>query len=200
MDRGIKIELETKGSRLSIQQALEYFWFDLSKGIGSQCRGIAGGWLKRTYISEIYTDEHEILENGFIVFFNDPGSMCGASSGVTFHMAKLLLAHNKEKFAKMFKRIEYSLVTDFETIEKVQTETDTVYFEHAGVLHGIHLPVANFDKINDHLISNSGLEVTFEELPTSKKKLIKEMVENKTCQCFVCKKIAKGTLKYMTFY
>ena len=199
MDLGIQIEIETKGSPWNAAEILNRFWSDLQRGINAQCQGATGKWLKRNYVSEILIDEHKVLEIGFNLFFNNPGGMCDASSGVTYHMAQLILAHNEEKFAKRLKQTKYILKSNLGNIVDIQSKMDVLYFDYNEKIYGIRLPVRDFSKIDNHLISDSGLEIIFEQLPAKQKKLIKTMAENKSCQCFVCKKIAKNTLKYMTF-
>ncbi len=198
MHKGIRVQVEAKDSDWSLQEVLEDFC-DLSRGISAQCRGNAGSWLKRFYISEIDSDEHMVMDDGFTIFFNNPSGMCSASSGVTLHMAQLLLAHNQKQFEKRLERIGYSLVTDFGTVEKIQSEAEALYFDHDGVMYGIHLPVTDFNEIDKHFITDSGYEITFDNLPKSKQKLIRTMIEEKKCQSPVSKKIHKGTLKPMTF-
>lgn len=200
MDRGITVKIETTGSRHSIADALYSWWFDLKNGLEAQCRGDAGQWLKRTYISEIRMDEHEELKDGFVIFFRNPGGMCHASSGITHHMATLLLAHNAAKFAKRLNLKNYTLMSDFGTVEEIRSQQDLLYADYNGLIVGIRLPVNDTDRVEDCLIADSGQEIAWTDLPAKKQKEIREMIEHKNCQCFVCKKISKGTLKYMTFY
>jgi len=199
METGIHVRVETKGSSLNINERKRSFWLYLSKGIRAQCRGEAGKWLMRNYVSEISVDEHEELEAGFTIWFNNPGGMCDASAGVTLHMARLILAHNADKFEKNFKRSGTAFLTSFGTIKELQAEAESLYFDHDGKVYGISLPVVDFSKIDDHLISDSGFAIAFEELPPSKQKQLKSMVEDRICHCFVCRKIANHTFKHIIF-
>ena len=118
---GIKVKLKSIGDyKFDTKVVMESFWFNLSTGLKSLCRGAAGKWLRLSYINEIYEDEHVIEKDGFILFFNNPAGMCDVSSGVTLHMARLIIYHNLEKFSKKYKWYGCEIAPVFDSVEKIK--------------------------------------------------------------------------------
>lgn len=187
----IKLERVEEEAYLDIEDVAYYFWETLSPLVSKYAgKKEAAKRIIKNYFY-LCIDDLRWSDDEITLIFSDAAGYCLFSHMIAHHWAEIVLAVNETKFKEMFRSLGWEVKSEFATVEEIKERQKYYYFEHNKIFYAINRD----DEGTPYIVFDQGEELEYEELTPARQKKYLAFLDNRECQCPLCRSIDGGKMK-----